>query len=568
MNNIFDTIKEFTSAIKNKEFVDLNESGYWITTKKPSKQHLKLLTNFNACFKQNEAIPIKFNAIQTADFVQWLKAAEALENYVAPANSKHIQKAITEIKRHVIGMKYRLEAVNGGCDLEDPDPDLFKILTKAASAWKQEQPLFWDNRLNPSDFIKLEETCRYPEFVKLILTHHDLANDFFLWIIRDGIDPLPFIAYPVCQQKIVSASLNGRIGRLGGRHLRVMKSADNGEKYLALEFDGVFRSVLDHKQFITFKEGYTLTLDQVYHIFSQKCYTVGNLEFFSEGITNWNSHQQGRWNPSTSSYQRIPLDIPFWWTQLPILEVLTREQAIERYGKELDGEQWVVSANASREYLSLHFDKTHAYLEIAIPLSTSQYAVYIFGKFATKFPTGTVEALMMVTVSVLATIAYPDENVFYTHRQHIGYPFVISPKIGHKLMESIKEDIIEARNENCVFQMESENCGKWIQTKLEKCLGSHHVPNLYRTHLINSEPDGILGVCWRLIRRLPKIWRTKVLAWCHFPLGAWKGRWIVEKDGTRVWKSLYASSFWDDGIVHLPSYLHTQADKFKSKTKD
>jgi hypothetical protein len=583
MNNMFNSLDDFIVNIHDHNIIYLNEASDWETiklfkTKFISLFHLKnryklnLLKAFNVCFDKLENTPIRFNqAKQRVNFIQWIQAAQALQSYFPYSNSIQIKQTLKELERKVIALKYRLESANGGFDPVSLDVQIQNKLVQKAQAWKSGQNLFWTPLLNQQDVALLRETCRFDAFVNLLFDDEKLCDEFFNWTLRDGIDVLPFIAFPSMQKKIVETGLNGRIGRLGGKQLAVIKIINpqkKVEKILALKMDGTFKSILDENKKVTFGGNYTLTVKEIFKVFQQKRFVVGNLEMFENGITNWNSHHLGTWNPKTSVFDTIRLESPTWWDQLPILEVLSIEQAIKRYDRQLEGTQWIVSAKASREYLSLNFDKTHAYLEIAIPVYPGYYAIYIFGKFATKFPTGTVDALLMVTVSVLATIAYPDENIFYTQRQHIGYSFTLTPSQGKKFMSSIKADIIEAHKENSVFQMESENCGKWIQTKLEEHLGQAMVPNLYRTDLINSEPHGFLGICWKIIRRLPKFCRSKVLAWCHFPLGAWKGRWITDSQGNKVWKSLFASSFWQDGMVHLPSFLHNQMEKgiFSKKT--
>lgn len=582
MYNIFSDLNEFIYNILNHNVLVLNESGDWkplhtiikyliLILLLKNKYKLKLLLNFNHCFGKLETIPIRFNTTeQTLNFARWLQAAEALKSYFPHADSKQVKQQLNELERRSLALKYRLEKINGGLNTTSVNPQLHRQLLEKAQLWKLSQGLFWNPILSQQDLKILTEACQFSAFVQIVLKNELLCTDFFNWTLRDGIPAAPFIEFPAMRQKIIEANLNGRIGHLGGTHLAVIKmlrSQGTLEKVLALRFDGVFISILDENHKITLNGGYTLTICEIFAAFKNKCFFVGNLEFFENGVTNWNSHHLGLWNPKNSKVEPIDLEKGPWWHQLPILEILDTPQAIERYGMPLDGYHWVVSANASREYLTLHFDKTHAYLEIAIPIQNGCYAIYVFGKFATKFPTGSVEALLMVTVSVLATIAYPDENVFYTHRQHAGYPFMITPGQGNQLMASIKADILEARQENSVFQMESENCGKWIQTKLEELLGPEVVPNLYRINLIYSEPHGFLGFCWRIIRRMPKFCRSKILAWCHFPLGAWKGLWITDRTGQKVWKSLYASSFWRDGIVYLPPHLHQQMKQGKLKKK-
>ncbi|MFN4174680.1 MAG: hypothetical protein ACK4HV_06220, partial [Parachlamydiaceae bacterium] len=41
----------------------------------------------------------------------------------------------------------------------------------------------------------------------------------------------------------------------------------------------------------------------------------------------------------------------------------------------------------------------------------------------------------------------------------------------------------------------------------------------------------------------------------HLPL-AWKGQYITDRQGNRVYVSLNRSEFWNDIIVYLPAKLH------------
>ena len=251
-----------------------------------------------------------------------------------------------------------------------------------------------------------------------------------------------------------------------------------------------------------------------------------------------------------------------WWCTLPTTEVLTTAEARKRYGTHLDGTNWNIAAKASRQYISLNFDKSHAYLEIAIPnVDGAHYTIYNFGKCASYLPANEWEKMKMFAPSLPAAIVYPDENVFFSERQHVGYSFELTSAEGRRFMEAIKDDILRARSGNMAYQIESENCCKWIQTHLEEQLGCDRVPNLYRVQLLNTEPEGNIRRLFNIIRKLPAFCQSKALALVHLPLGAWKGRWVVEKNGQRVWKSLVASTFWQDTEVYLPGYLHKQTEK-------
>lgn len=566
MQNINNTLIDFIDAIKRNESLSLTREGSWCRRsffnrftiklfRREERAKINFLEAFLFCLDRLEQIPVQFTSPPSPLFPLWLAAARAIElSFTRP--TEKLKPYLTELRRRVIGLLYRLERRNGGVDKQEINLILLEKLSKVAEKWKLSQKIFWEAALSPRDFHKLQEASRYPEFVKLLLADETLCIPFFEWTLRDGIDCGPFIEFPSMQQLIVSSRLNGRIGRLGGEQIKVLRIRN--EKHLTLKIEGSDISILDETKEIVLSGNYRLTIKQILEIFKNKNFHVGNLECFAEGIINWNTHCLGQWNPESELYKVIDLDEAKWWEQLPIFELLTIEEAVKRYGNHLNGKNWNLSAKASREYLTLNFDKTHAYLELAIPVESNYYAIYDFGKFATRFPANQWETAFTISVSVPATIAYPDENVFYTQRQHVGYSFCMTPEQGRKYMDSIKEDILLGREGNIVFQIESENCGKWIQTKLEEQLGKEKIPNLYQMPLVNAQPEGILKYGWQLIRLLPKGWQSRILALCHLPLGAWKGCWVVDKNYQKQWKSLTQSSYWRDGLVYLPAYLHEQ----------
>ena len=87
------------------------------------------------------------------------------------------------------------------------------------------------------------------------------------------------------------------------------------------------------------------------------------------------------------TYDLIDLNNKQWWNQLPHLETINLEEASIRYGVELDGVKWVLSATATRGTKTLDFENTHAFLQIAIPRGHREYQIFSFGKFGTFFPT-------------------------------------------------------------------------------------------------------------------------------------------------------------------------------------
>ena len=408
----------------------------------------------------------------------------------------------------------------------------------------------------------IEEISRFSEFAELLLMSENERISFFNWSLRDQISPVLFVQYPALCRKLVCHGLNGRIGRMGGdKVLKIQNflvARSLMEKIVTLPFEGTEMSILDDSRLIGFSGSYSLTLKQVFEIFRDKYLRVGNLEFMKDGIINWNVQKWGRWNDADKKYDVIDLVKDGWWKQFPLFEIIARQQAQERYGSHADGINWVAAATATRGRASLDVDLTHAYLEVAVPVGDARYAVFDFGKLANEFPATFIETLTMVCNTVHATIAYPDENVFYTHRQQAQHALFLSPEQGIKLMDSIKKDMISSRALNFVYQVESENCAKWVHEKLEAAAGALAVPNMFVMSIFQTEPLSFLGPIINFCN-LPKSWQIKALTFFHLPLGAAKGHWVLEH-GLLVWRALTHHPFWKTGTIYLPCLLHKQKE--------
>lgn len=422
-----------------------------------------------------------------------------------------------------------------------------ELLTRARD-WKERQPLIIEKELTLRETDYLCDASAYTDFCESLSRDPYLLNEFFKWVIRDGINPEVFIEYPELQRKIVSCHLNGRIGRQGGELLKVYRNK------VTLPFEGTEYNILDPRQVVTFRGNYRLTIGQIFEIFKNKGLRVGNLEFMAEGIINWNVHRLGWWDAVMREYRVIDVDQPGWWRYLPRFTIISLEEAQKTYGYHLDGNIWNVAATASRGNASLDFEKTHAFLEVAIPIGDGNYSIYDFGKFAYQFPGSVAESLSFFCKTVRATVAYPDENVFYTHRQKAHYSFGLISEQGFDFMAGIAKDIKRAREGNFVYQIESENCAKWSHERIEAVVGEWRMPNLFRIHLLKTEPAGPCKVIFGMIKQIPDRWQTPLLSALHLPFGAATSQRVIE-DGEVVEKSLHRHQFWNTGVVYLPAFL-------------
>ncbi len=562
--------KLFIKAIEGKKAVVCGLKGKWHVEGKlmQSFRHwfgleasrlIGVSRAFCSLLDSFEKIPIKFNGqAQDVDFSEVLSAASSLREDLEKFSSLLIQEEKGALNRRILGLQYRLGKCNGGLEQTDPQQDTLKILTREALLWKQQHPLMGENaKLSQEDHERLQQAARYAEAVKLILSNENIKNSFMLWVIRDKITPAPFIEFPAMQEKMVDCSLNGRIGRMGGEDLKIVTTEF---KDLVLKMEGKPVSLLDDDRVVEFRGHYKLKVSEILEIFKNKKYRVGNLEFMADGIINWNEHHLGWWDTMEKRFHQIDLGQKKWWDQLPKFEGLSLQQARKRYGWHLNGKNWNVAASATRGTPTLDFDQTHAFIEVAIPREDGSYGIYDFGKFAFVFPSTFFECFMTFCHTVHATVAFPDENVFYTQRQHMQHSFAMTQEEGMKLMDSIKSDMIKSRELNFVFQIQSENCAKWTHLTIAKAIGNHRMPNLFQMPLLNTEPVGFVAVLFRFIKKLPEKYQVFLLTRLHLLIGAWKETIIIE-DGQIVIKSLSRHEFWETGFVYLPAFLHKQIER-------
>lgn len=276
-------------------------------------------------------------------------------------------------------------------------------------------PLFPDG---PGIKEKLEEVSRYAAYAHRLIEDISLREEFYHWVFVYGNEMRPLIEFPETVRKIIACGLGARIGFYGGTALQIVEGE---ERQLTLPFEGVPMNILDEEAEVTFRNDYTLKIKDIYKIFSDRVFEMGNLEFLPSGICNWNPKKLGPYNPSTAQYDYSYLDLDDWWNWLPWIEQLSVEEARERYDFSCDGVNWVFTVKASREKPTTAPEGTHSYLEVAIPNGRG-YNIYYFGKFAiTRFPQTTLENFNCLTSVMPAAICSPDENIFNLHREHIGH---------------------------------------------------------------------------------------------------------------------------------------------------
>ena len=228
------------------------------------------------------------------------------------------------------------------------------------------------------------------------------------------------------------------------------------------------------------------------------------------------------------------------------------------YGLHLDGVSWNIAVTANRSYTTLNPLSNHAFQEVAIPINGKQYAIFALGKYGTEIPESfsALDALPRMCAFVPATIAYPDPGYFHADRQFARYSYPLTKAQGIALMNHIGWDMELGRKGKMFYQIQSENCAKWIHDMLHHVVGEENIPNLFFVHFLDTEPLGAVATLFNTIKALPKDFQTYVLTRLHYFLGAsTKGVWIDKK-----YISLCRTHFWENGSVYLPAFLHKQQE--------
>lgn len=418
---------------------------------------------------------------------------------------------------------------------DSPCPKVTHLLIQKAKAWKVSQKYLVNPELSPTEEARLKQADRYPRFFKALFDSKDLLRGFFEWVLRDNNRFDVFVHFPAIASRMVEVGLSGRLGVIGKEAIRI--SIEYPRKLFIL-VEGRYEPLDTLERVVEFQNGYKLKWEEVFQVFENKIYEGGNLEVMQRGIQ--------RWSTQLEKLESIE--------DLPVFKTLNFFEMKRRYDLEITEEDWVVAAVATRERRNLDFNGTHACLELAIPIGEGYWNIYDFGKVAKRYPHNIFELLEMLCRLSYATISYPDDNVFYTFRQEGKRAFPITADQGRRFLDKIRDDLKEARQNNLVYQVETENCAKWVFETLQKVLGQYTLDNFFRIPLLETEASGFMGAVFRFISRLPKPWQRPAFYIGHFLAGGFQTTRIVES-GVEVVKSILKHEFTIHGYVFLPAFL-------------
>lgn len=554
---ISDSLSTFKQALDAGEAVscDPNKGVWWKSGRiekyvsrilnRESKRIHGIVTTF---IKELDRLELS-GAVEGVPVEQYISIGKRIKQLGKLAQGN--QTALLEMADKITALKCRVLTQEGGF----PELDVFQM----AIEWKASNPLYQEHDLTIMDRTMLIDVEKYPLFIKRLAKHQKLRDRFFSWVLRERNRADVFIEFPQLVQKFEKAHLSYRIGRVSYETLRIHTSNDQRFKQVTLPFfngiDVERYNVLDDEQTISLNGGRKLKIREVFEGFGKKWETAGDLEFFgTKGIMSWDSREFGWWDHELNKFIRINFAEEEWWKQLPVMETITADEVFQRYGCRLGEGEWAVSGMASRVSLDHAVEDQHGYMDVLIPCDQGRFQICTFGKYLKKYPLTLFDNILCVMDTGVARIAYPDDNAFYSFRQHAGHPIVLSSNQGLDLMGILKSEITEALENNRVFQFRAENCAHWVQATISKVDGIV-VPDFYRVNICQIEArNSILNRVIRLINSVTGRMQTFILRVFELLFGSWRSV-TVRENGVAVRKQVSRKK---DDAFYLPSHLHRQ----------
>lgn len=398
---------------------------------------------------------------------------------------------------------YRAGSRYGGEDpLAKPDAHLLEALVVRAEKWKSKQIFYDSPKITEEEHQFLKQLAAYPKSAALLLNDAVGMDHFFKWSLRNCLSVQVFVEFPEITKKINVCLLRNRIGAYKGKALECV--AKDGKKDVTLLMEGKPVSLLEGKKQVQFSHGLTLTVDQVFEVFKQKNYEEGHLAFFEDGVRNWDAHRLGPVNSDLKIAKEIDLDQKDWHKQLPMKGHYTAEEATRLFGKPLDGKNYLFTLVATRQTKILNTFGAHSYFRLLIPDGKGGYDyTFGFGKFAETYPKNIFHTFTFLGGVKKAKIQYFDNNEQYTNRQSHELHFLMNPEKGKSCLESIRQDILNARAGLLVFQILVHNCTDWVCHKIKHFVDDPLAKKIFTMRLTDLEVQGPFGAIMHMARRMP-----------------------------------------------------------------
>ncbi len=578
MLKIEESLGRYTQMLERNAPTAGYKAGCW-QRQELDKRLVSVGRSFCSMLDDLRKIPARFGldgaamASQGKYYKALFKAAGAVKQILAVSDSATVQTELNNLAQRVAGLKYYLEAANGGLDKAPLDPKLYATVLAVAGKWKQAQQLYpaGGKLLTKRDDENMRQVCAYPEFVEVLLKDKKLQDNFFKWSIRDNNGVSQFVEFPAASARIAAANLAKRVGRFSAGLFAIQKQKIDSseskisEKVICLPFNTSSKveyiSLLDEDKKVVLNGGLELTIRKIIDLFAKKNAEFTDLEFFaSTGITNWNTMELGPRDAKTNAYAHADLTAADWWKNLPALEEISQAEVEARYGeKPADGE-WLVCVKSGRQTLDQDFEQRHSYLEIAIPSTKGNYGIYPFGHYPLRFPRSPFEAIKFLAKVTLGRINYPDNNTFFSMRQHAVHAIKLAPQQSAKLMQVIQQDLIKGLQGNFTFQFKDENCAQWTQSTIHS-FQQEPKHNFFKMKVLDAYPlNPVMGKLFALMRKASPDKQGWLVRGVLRLLGGKKGITIIE-DGKSVYKNVLDHPNAQGEVqIYQPGLMHPQIE--------
>jgi hypothetical protein len=456
------------------------------------------------------------------------------------------QSLYFEVAERVTALRYRIGVVKPS---RSPRRSTVSALIRTAEAWKKAEPLIRNGHLTAKEVDLLSDACRFPHFAKLLSDDKKLADRFFEWTLRGRCGAEFFIKHPTARNRVMECLIHHRMRRFGDHTVCTAKLPEGLVPAILAEGKPV--SLLDESVELKLANGLTETLRNSLEANRDRNHRWGPVDFQRDGFTNWHQFEHGPLNPTTNQYERVDLDIPEWWTHLPLFTLITEEQVVQEYGVGLEG-NWMVATCGSREkpYLTL---KGHAWLEIVVRQADGMFRVYPFGKSVKKYPIGLIaEAAYVGSTDPYGAVVYPDKNPFRIDRERAHRVFHLDENEFQRLMGGVRKDILRARKNTFFFQGMGENCAYWVWQSVVRACPTRDIDPMYQIKFHEPRHSPPAGWFLAMNRVPPWDWvRLQISRFFMVLFGAWRSVKIKGKS-ISAWNN---KEIWDHAIAHVPGGL-------------
>lgn len=445
---------------------------------------------------------------------EYIQAGKLLIASMHKVQTVAAKQALIHLERRVLALQYRCEdpSVGGLKPVDEPPADLYDRLELQMTYRKRQQLLAEpDKMLTDEDRQRIRTLSRFTELTKLILTKTELLDLCFHWIIRQRLPAQVYAEFPFFYHRVRDNLLSGRLAYYEGQGIRV--SGDNhinrdrentSYKDLQLLFEwrdntSRWQSMLDDTALVHLKENYTLSISEVFSIFSKKNDHWGNIEMSAKGIANWHTAEMGRWNGR--GYTRINFDDAQWWNALPAVKHLTAAEARERYGEIANGVNWLERHIATRRFVPLVLPGAHAFTMIGVPTADGGYDFHTFGKSTIEkdLPRTWKAKAKLIGSTLSGAVISPDPSGFESRRQCGGSVHKLTPEQGLQKMNKIRQSILNGFNGVYPYQVLTANCA--IEVRAWKIEGPD---NLFQASFYDCVPPFPINHLFNFIKKCPR----------------------------------------------------------------